>query len=234
MPYKRRKRFVRKKRYPIRKNRRFSKRRRNNNAGLTRIRMPSLMPDRLQVKLRYADTFSLVSTGVNQRQFSMNGLFDPDLTGVGHQPRGFDQWMSLYARYRVYYAKAFARFMNNSATNGVNVALVMSNDGSPGITTRVDMYEYPYSKATLIPQLGSNNIKILKMGNSLRKILSEDKAGIQDMEYAGTPTANPSIQGYIYTYAEDSVTGANNVNTELDMLIIYYCEFFGRNVPGQS
>lgn len=31
----------------------------------------------------------------------LNSLFDPDYTGVGHQPRGFDQLALLYSRYRV-------------------------------------------------------------------------------------------------------------------------------------
>jgi hypothetical protein len=35
-------------------------------------------------------------------QFSLNSLFDPNTTGTGHQPRGFDQIKTLYNRYRVY------------------------------------------------------------------------------------------------------------------------------------
>lgn len=38
-------------------------------------------------------------------QFSLNSLYDPDITGAGHQPRYFDQWGGFYDRYRVNGAK---------------------------------------------------------------------------------------------------------------------------------
>jgi len=37
-----------------------------------------------------------------ERQFGLNCMFDPNLTGVGHQPMGFDELMALYRRYRVW------------------------------------------------------------------------------------------------------------------------------------
>jgi hypothetical protein len=33
--------------------------------------------------------------------FSANGLYDPDISGAGHQPRGFDQLMAMYDHYVV-------------------------------------------------------------------------------------------------------------------------------------
>jgi len=36
-----------------------------------------------------------------QQLFNMNSVFDPDRTGTGHQPYGYDQMASLYNRYRV-------------------------------------------------------------------------------------------------------------------------------------
>lgn len=45
-------------------------------------------------------------------QFRLNSLFDPDLTGVGTQPVGFDQYAALYEKYRVYEASYKVSFYN--------------------------------------------------------------------------------------------------------------------------
>jgi hypothetical protein len=54
----------------------------------------------------YTDTVTLSSTSgaLVQKQFRLNSLFDPDLTGTGHQPRYFDQLCGgagPYSKYRV-------------------------------------------------------------------------------------------------------------------------------------
>lgn len=52
---------------------------------------------------RYVGTFALTAAiGVaTQQTMNLNSLFDPDRTGVGHQPYGYDQISALYNRYRV-------------------------------------------------------------------------------------------------------------------------------------
>jgi hypothetical protein len=55
------------------------------------------------VTLKYTDIYSqslTTVTGTNQIM-RLNSIFDPDLTGTGHQPYGYDQLSALYNRYRV-------------------------------------------------------------------------------------------------------------------------------------
>jgi len=54
----------------------------------------------------YTDTVPVISTSgsLGYKQFRLNSLFDPDLTGTGHQPRYFDQLCGgagPYNKYRV-------------------------------------------------------------------------------------------------------------------------------------
>lgn len=57
------------------------------------------IPQRFITKMKYAD---LVATDVNgQFYFNLNSVFDPNRTGVGHQPYGHDTLATLYNRYRV-------------------------------------------------------------------------------------------------------------------------------------
>lgn len=73
-----------------------------NYTGSDFARLTFLDPHRY-ITLKYVDTFSVsltASTG-GQQIYNLNSLFDPDRTGTGHQPYGFDQMAALYNRYRV-------------------------------------------------------------------------------------------------------------------------------------
>lgn len=56
------------------------------------------LPATRRVTLRYAEIFRVTSTAgaVGKFLFAANGMYDPNLTGAGHQPYGFDQWFTLY------------------------------------------------------------------------------------------------------------------------------------------
>lgn len=61
------------------------------------------VPNSVRRTLIYADSIGL-DAGASQSAvhvFRMNSLFDPDYTGVGHQPRYFDQLAAMFNRYRV-------------------------------------------------------------------------------------------------------------------------------------
>ena len=72
-------------------------------------------------KLRYVDNFNLTGAAgvVGANVFRFNSCFDPDLSGVGHQPMYFDQFCGAtgtgpYGRYRVTSAKATVSFMQTN------------------------------------------------------------------------------------------------------------------------
>jgi hypothetical protein len=60
--------------------------------------------------------------------FSANGLYDPDITGTGHQPRGFDQLIALYDHYvverascKVYFAGKIAPTSSAIPVSGIQL-----------------------------------------------------------------------------------------------------------------
>ena len=68
------------------------------------------VPPRLFTKLKYVQTLQpiLITAGApTVRQYRLNSVYDPDLTGAGHQPYGFDQWCSGfgYQNYMVHAVK---------------------------------------------------------------------------------------------------------------------------------
>lgn len=61
-------------------------------------------PKKLKFIHKYVDSLGVqVSAGVQSiRQFSCNGLYDPDITSTGHQPIYFDNLTALYDHYTVF------------------------------------------------------------------------------------------------------------------------------------
>lgn len=70
-------------------------------------------------RLRYSSNFTLASASgvVSSYVLAANGMFDPDVTGTGHQPMGFDQMMLSYEHYTVISARLTCTFRNTAATN---------------------------------------------------------------------------------------------------------------------
>lgn len=63
--------------------------------------------------------------------FSGNSLYDPDVTGAGGQPVGFDEYGALYSRYNAYASKISVTIKPNSIPNGVAVTMYLVAVHSP-------------------------------------------------------------------------------------------------------
>lgn len=87
-------------------------------------------PNAIITTLRYCTSISLVaSAGASAIYvFSANSLFDPDVTGVGHQPMYRDQYAALYENYVVLGSKITVEFVNHNTGSGSVVSLCGDND----------------------------------------------------------------------------------------------------------
>lgn len=88
--------------------------------------------------------------------FSMNSMFDPDRTGVGHQPMGFDQVAAFYENYRVVGCKI--KVTPHIAVNDANAtayyALSLTEDD---ITTFINTNDWLEQDSTNRAKLISGN-----------------------------------------------------------------------------
>lgn len=65
----------------------------------------------------------------NEQSFALNDLFDPDITGAGHQPYGYDQIAQLYKKYRVFQCDVLLFFyFPTASTQSVCVQPANSQD----------------------------------------------------------------------------------------------------------
>lgn len=171
--------------------------------------------------LTYFEAFTLdpsVGGGVAAAYvLSANGLFDPNITGIGHQPVGFDQLMTIYGDYCVVKATIKASFVNADSTTPAIVCL--SIQSTSGTTSQIG--QYIENQDCVWRQLGlssASSVGQLALTCDMRKQANQDV--YQESSYSGDATANPAIQKYFHiaVCAADftSNLGAVYVNVQID------------------
>jgi len=86
----------------------------------TKIGMPKgMLPQNLKTTLRYRAMVNIDpgAGALSYYVFRANGLYDPDYTGVGHQPLGYDQLGALYSHYVVLRSRITAHFRSFDTSN---------------------------------------------------------------------------------------------------------------------
>ena len=75
----------------------------NKSAGQAALGLRIGFPAERTVKLTYVDYVTMTSSlgAIGNYTFSLNSAYDPNTSGVGHQPLGFDQWSLFYNHYVV-------------------------------------------------------------------------------------------------------------------------------------
>jgi len=96
-------------------------------------------------KFKYAGQFNVnPAVGVTAGYvFRANSLYDPDVTGVGHQPYGFDQMMEHYNHYEVLEACIRVRGFPTIDSYGFTLGIKLDDNGSAGAGTIEACMEQP-------------------------------------------------------------------------------------------
>lgn len=184
-------------------------------------------PERIGTKLRYVENLYLTSNTSNT--FRLNSLFDPNLTGVGHQPMYHDQFSLIYGKYRVKGAKITVKFTSNQApaTAASNsspcfVGIVCSSSSSmvsTGIEQRSE--EDANSVKILQDKTGGNNVVTCYQTFSPKRDLG---LSFDDDSLVASTSNNPASVYYAHVWIEDVVdtTPAVVVNVTIEYNVEYF------------
>lgn len=182
--------------------------------------------------LRYSEKVSIssaaVTDAVGTHVFSANGCFDPNVTGIGSQPRGFDQLMALYDHYTVTKARIKVRFLNTSASTRPYVAIAV-RDSTTAFPSLKDMMEYDGSIVSKYPvarnaaDQGKDMCAYLETYVDIGKFLGR-KSVLSDPECKGSASSNPSelVQFHVMVSSTDAAAAcAVNaiVTVEYDVIL---------------
>lgn len=197
------------------------------------------IPDRLYVTLKYNDRIVLNQTtsgSVAFHGFRLNGLHDPDYTGVGHQPLYYDQLVNslegngLYHKYRVHACSWVIRAVNSDSNTEHSLCVVPLPHGNT-VTAAQDfdaICEAPYAqRRTLSVNSSGHNQGIVKGSMMIKKI-----EGVSSLDYSSSYAAiygaNPAFDPKLYIVSlpmsENTTTGA----IYCDVTLYYKCELSDR------
>lgn len=199
----------------------------------SRLQQSVGFPERIQAKLQYT-TSTRVNPGVVTYQdtvFRLNGPYDPEFTGAGHQPRGWDTLAGLYDKYRVARCRAVVHARQRAA-HGIQVVLVPSNQSTSLINT-----DFPaeIQRATPTSITGSNQpIVNVDVTYNNADILGQSPAQYRASEDTSSLTTTVPSEGiflHVYAYQLD---GATVLDYEFTISLFYDVEFFDRRYEGPS
>lgn len=178
----------------------------------------------MRSKMRYNEqiTITPVTGLVGSYIFRTNSLTDPNLTGVGHQPRGYDQLMSLYDHYTVIGAKITARFFISS-TQPTVVGITVKDD-SVGLTDPEDYMESRVLKTRSIGARGASQsiCTTLSMSINPNRFLGI-RNPMSSALVRGAISASPVESAYFHLFAFDptgDTPGAVSVDVTIDFTAV--------------
>lgn len=161
-----------------------------------------LLGTQFRTKQMYFEPNSPINPGVagvaDARIFSCNGIYDPDISGTGHQPTGFDEFMAFYDHYRVISAKAFVHFRNEDATNTQFVGCYVSDRPSFSLNIRDLVENGRGSYLTLDPAGAGVSTGDVEIAVNVSAFLGTK---IDEKSTWGTNAANPTEQCYFIVWA---------------------------------
>lgn len=180
------------------------------------------IPQRYITKMKYSE---VITTDVNGTfQINLNSLYDPNRSGIGHQPYGFDPLAVLYNRYRVISCGWRLQNIINTASNGRVLCAMPSNDTGITYPTLDEWKENPRTKyMTIVP--GANN-GTLSGKTYLPALIGRTKSAyMADDQYQATVSSSPSENAILYVFLSDHLGNALP-STSVHVLLEYTAEFF--------
>jgi len=185
------------------------------------------IPQRYVCKMKYAD--DVTTDGLGSFRFNLNSLFDPNRSGLGHQPYGFDQLAALYNRYRV--VSCGWRVTSPQSVSVRQVGTLPANESTVAIASFAELKENP--RAKYVTQMPGGNIQLVSGKVFIPSLMGRTKAQyMADDRYQADTGASPVELAVLNIYVA-SETGAL-VAGNLNVLLEYTVEFFDVKPLGQS
>lgn len=212
---------VRRRRPAVRRRKMMRYRRRRNVVVNTSTALTPI-PQRYITKMKYSEIITTDANG--QFQLNLNSLYDPNRSGVGHQPYGYDPLSQLYNRYRVISCGWRLNRPILSSANPAVLCAMPSNDTGITFASLDEWKENPRTKYISI-QPGANNGSLTGKCYLPALIGRTKDQYMADDQYQAVITTSPTENAILYVFLAD-FAGNPLTGTSVHVLLEYTAEFF--------
>jgi hypothetical protein len=211
--------------------------------------------NQLRTNLVYYDTVTLdpqinaLGVANTYHQFRANSLYDPDLSGIGHQPMFHDNYSQLYQKYRVISSKIKVKILETKFGGVIPDDVGTGHTDVPSMAYRLMLCkdegtDFPNDMRNAIEEKGSNVKWRYVMPNTLGrpqgltmtcKIAKLLRCSPNDLELAGATGGsgtggNPQREA-IFTIGITGIDGVvNPPAVTLGIHIEYRVEYYDRQL----
>lgn len=189
------------------------------------------MKKRINGQLYYENALTITGTAgvLSKYVFSANGAYDPNITGTGHQPMGFDTMIGIYEHAVVLRSCVRVMFMSTTASTSRCAITLLPDTTTPGsISEAVENGLVVMSKVNGQNSTSSGNfhqMTELELQCDVPKYFGKtEQEIISSPEMYCTAAANPTEQVYftILCWGMDANTYLNAIDVTLEYDIFYY------------
>lgn len=146
--------------------------------------------------------------------FNLSSLFDPNVTGVGHQPVNFDQYALMFEKYLCYEADVKVCLANASTSQllfGMSISDFPTTNSDPSV-----YLENGQTQWQLVSELGAQPVAELSMhvdlaaanGVTKKQLFADD---VYRADFSSSPLENIYAHIWLADIANGDPTGSNLV-----------------------
>jgi hypothetical protein len=208
-----------------------------------RLALADPFPPRRTLQLTYANNIQLTSASNTAnvlgtaQTYRLNSLFDPDLTGAGTQPYGFDTLATIYQQYKVSRVRVSIDFLSPDATYvGTVVAVLVPSAATLPTLAAANIDTFLDKPFTTFVSISTNadrshgfsfDLPIHMIDGLTRSQLAADLTNYSAFVTA-SPTSTPRLT---FAYA---TTGNNTAGVVCRIRMTYFVEMWDRYILAQS
>lgn len=201
--------------------------------GLTTVGKPKPFPIRMSGKLTYCETITRTESVSPQNIFFMscNSIYDPNATGIGHQPYGHDTYSTIYNQYTVMKSKitvTAAQIVSNTNAFTWGIGIVDDTSTNAG-------YDYTFERPdhSIRPMMqiaGQQGRPLTMTWDRNKRFPANDNAANLSASFG----SSPSEQEYFEVCAQSGSPSSNLGTIYYFVKVEYWCEFYELKDLGSS